>query len=159
MKIRVLFICTGNNCRSQMAEALLRNREPVRFEALSAGSHPAGFIHPLAIAAMEHLMVPVYDQYSKSWDEYAGAAIDVIITLCDDAARENCPIWPVSSLKAHWPLPDPAALPESEEICFQAALTAANNLQAKIERLIRMDFFQTDPAELQYQLHRIGQLT
>ena len=157
VKTKVLFLCTGNCCRSQMAEAILRHLDPARFEAFSAGSWPAGFVHPLAVAAMEEIDAPMVEPRSKSWDEFADTALDVIITLCDDAAQETCPVWPGTPLTAHWPLPDPSFHPGTEEDRLQFALTVAERLRAKIEELIALDFEHADPAALKAELDRIGE--
>ena len=158
IKTKVLFLCTGNCCRSQMAEAILRHLDPVRFEAFSAGSWPAGFVHPLAIAVMQELDVPMVEPRSKSWDEFADTVLDVVITLCDDAARETCPVWPGTPVQAHWPLPDPSFHPGDEVDRFQFALAVVGRLRTKIEKLVALDFAHTDPEESKAELDRIGEL-
>ncbi len=139
-----------------MAEALLRHADAERFEALSAGSYPAGFVHPLASAAMDHLGVPMIEHYSKSWDEFADVPIDVVITLCDDAAQEPCPVWPGAPLRAHWPMPDPSFQPGTAEERLEFACRVADRLRAKIEALVKLDFEHGDPAHLRSELERIG---
>ena len=99
-QIKILFICTANACRSQMAEALLRHVGGDRFCALSAGAHPVGYIHPLATAAMDHLGADMTGQESKSWRQFAGEHVDLVITLCDSAAQEVCPNWTGPALRA-----------------------------------------------------------
>ena len=118
---------------------------------------PAGFVHQLAVAAMEELDVPMIEPRSKSWDEFADTALDVIITLCDDTAQETCPLWPGTPLTAHWPLPDPSFHSGTEENRLQFALAVAERLRAKIEELIALDFEHTDRAELKAELDRIGE--
>src|SRR5512139_4058247 len=96
-KYRVLVLCTGNSARSQMAEGLINARLADRFAAVSAGTQPAGYVHPQAIAALNEIGIDISDQRSKSTDEFKDALFDVVITVCDDAARstaaENCPVW------------------------------------------------------------------
>jgi arsenate reductase len=154
----VLFLCTGNCCRSQMAEALLRHVGGERFVAHSAGSDPTGYVHPLAIAALEQLGVPLPDDArSKSWDEFADQPMDVVVTLCDHAS-ELCPAWWGDSLRSHWPTPDPSFHPGSEEERIAFAVRVAERLRLKIERFISLDFDGTDPDELFLQLDFIGQM-
>ena len=154
---KVLFLCTGNSCRSQMAEALLRAIAGDRFEALSAGSHPAGYIHDTAIEAMRRLDIPFAGQASKSWDEFAETAVDVVITLCDSAAAETCPVWPGDPIRVHWSLPDPAGHPGTKEERADFAVTIARRLRVKIEGLVNLDW-SADRTTLTERLTRLGEI-
>ncbi len=107
-KRRVLFLCTGNSARSQMAEGLVNHLLGDRWEASSAGTQPAGYVHPLALEAMAELGIDISAQRSKSVEEFRDAEFDVVITVCDDAAR-NCPVWLGKGKKVHLGFPDPAA--------------------------------------------------
>lgn len=113
-KKSVLFLCTGNSCRSQMAEGLVNQFMGDRWEAFSAGTRPSGYVHPLAIRAMEELDIDISDQRSKSVDEFRGEAFDVVVTVCDDAA-ENCPLWLGSGRVHHMGFPDPADASGNDE--------------------------------------------
>ncbi|MBI4580631.1 MAG: arsenate reductase ArsC [Planctomycetes bacterium] len=144
---RVLFVCTGNCCRSQMAEALLRHLGGDRFAAFSAGSQPAGFVHPLAIETMRRLGVSTEGQYSKSWDEFADQPMDLIITVCDSAASQPCPQWPGRPATAHWSLPDPSFLPGSEADRLDAAMAVAQQARGWIERLIALPLGEMDETQ------------
>ncbi|MEE9294000.1 MAG: arsenate reductase ArsC [Phycisphaerae bacterium] len=155
-QIKVLFICTGNACRSQMAETLLRHIGGDRFEAFSAGSHPAGFIHPLAVRAMERLGLDMADQYSKSWDEFADKAVDLVITLCDSAAALPCPNWAAGPMVAHWSHPDPVAMPGPDQQRLEFAVEVANRLRQKLERLIALDFDNAPRPELLARIQQMG---
>jgi protein-tyrosine-phosphatase len=156
-KRKVLFLCTGNSCRSQMGEAILRQLGSDRFEALSAGSHPAGFIHPIAIETMQQMGISLESQTSKSWDEFPDTRFDVVITLCDDAAAETCPVWPGDPVRAHWSLPDPSYHPGTDEERLQFAMRVAQRLRTKIEGLIELEWSQ-DRAELAKRLRFLGEI-
>ena len=112
MKQRVLFLCTGNSARSQMAEALLPLIAPVQFEAASAGTNPAG-LNPATVEAMRELGVDVSHHRSKHVDEFAGQSFDYVITVCD-RAKESCPVLPGAKRLLHWSFDDPAAAPEMQ---------------------------------------------
>jgi arsenate reductase len=103
---RVLFLCTGNSCRSQMAEAIVNSRLADRWEAFSAGSRPAGYVHPLALKALSELGIDHHGR-SKSMDEFLGQSFDVVVTLCDQSDDE-CPVWLGKGRILHRPFPDPA---------------------------------------------------
>lgn len=145
----VLFLCIGNSARSILAEAILREEGAGRFKAFSAGSHPKGEVHPAAIRLLEDEGVPTERLRSKSWDEFAvvGApAIDLVITVCDNAAGEVCPIWPGRPAKAHWSLPDPAAAEcEHQERAFRQTYL---DLRGRIGRLIGLPVETMDGFEL-----------
>ncbi|MBN8736350.1 MAG: arsenate reductase ArsC [Xanthomonadales bacterium] len=141
---RVLFLCTGNSARSIMAEALLNVLGQGRFEAFSAGSHPAGRVQPLAAELATSLGYPAERLRSKSWDEFAkeGApAMNFVITVCDNAAGETCPVWFGSPVTAHWGVPDPAGV-VGDEATRRAAYRKAWLLLRK-----RIDLFLALPAE------------
>ena len=140
MKPKILFLCTANACRSQMAEALLRHLAGHRFEAFSAGAAPAGFVHPLAHEAMDRLHVPMDGQTSKSWDDFDNVPLDAVITLCDSAAKQPCPTGLRAPIMGHWSTPDPASHLGDEEDRIAFAVLVANRLRSKLEALIRLDW-------------------
>lgn len=155
--IKVLFLCTGNSCRSQMAEALLRHLGGTRFDAASAGSRPAGYVHPLAIAAMEKMGLSLKDARSKHADEFADQSMDIVITLCDSAAQDvACPTWPPPALRVHWPVLDPAALAGEEAERLEFASLVAERLKARIEELVALDFSRLTPEQLLARLEDIS---
>jgi len=137
--VRVLFICTGNCCRSQMAEALLRHMAPEGFQACSAGFRPAGFVHPLVVETLARRGISVQGQYSKHWDVYAGQEFDIIVTLCDQAGMDPMPAWPGRPVIVHWPLKDPAFHPGTEDECLMIASEVADALRRRLQRLISLD--------------------
>ena len=109
----VLFLCTGNSARSIMAEAILRRKGAPQFHSFSAGSHPAGRVHPEALRQIQLAKLPSDGLRSKSWDEFGGPEapkLDFVFTVCDNAAKEVCPIWPGQPMTAHWGVPDPAGI-------------------------------------------------
>jgi arsenate reductase len=136
--IKVLFICTGNCCRSQMAEAILRHLGGERFEAFSAGAAPAGYIHELAVEALARMGISTEGQYSKSWNEFADRPMDIVITVCDSAASQPCPTWPGRAAVAHWSLPDPSFLPLPPAEKIEAAVAVAAQARHWIEQLIAL---------------------
>ena len=107
MKKRILFLCTGNAARSQMAEALANAFHSEEVEAVSAGSRPAGWVHPHAIRAMAEIGVDIHDARSKGADQFINDPFDIVVTVCDSAARD-CPLWPGAKRIEHWPIEDPS---------------------------------------------------
>jgi arsenate reductase len=137
--INVLFLCTGNSARSILAEAILNHRGHGRFAAYSAGSHPRGEVHPAALAVLADKGLSARGLRSKSWDEFAadGAPrMDRIVTVCDNAAGEACPVWPGKPAVAHWGLPDPAAVEGSAAERRRAFERTYDELEARIARLV-----------------------
>ena len=128
-----------------------------RFESLSAGSHPAGFIHPLAIEALSRLNIPLTNQTSKSWSEFADTRLDVVVTLCDAAAAETCPVWSGSPMTAHWSLPDPVYYPGTDDERLEFALMIAERLRTKIAALVGLDW-SSDRVELKQRLGFLGEI-
>jgi arsenate reductase len=155
--MNVLFLCTGNSARSIMAEALLRQIGGGRFQAFSAGSHPKGAVHPLALETLAQQHVPAEGLRSKSWDEFAAAGappMDIVITVCDRAAAETCPIWPGQPVTAHWGVPDPAAATGAEAV--RAFRDACLTLRRRIELLTALPVEKLSRLALQDRLADIG---
>lgn len=123
----VLFLCTGNSARSIMAEAIMNFKGRANFAAYSAGSHPAGSVRPEALRQLEAVHLPTNGLRSKAWDEFSrpdAPKLDFVFTVCDDAAKEVCPVWPGQPITAHWGVPDPASVrgkPEEVERAFRNA--------------------------------------
>ena len=155
-----LFICTGNSARSILAEGILNELGAGRFRAYSAGSHPKGAVHPLALATLERLHLPATGYRSKSWDEFVvpGAPVfDFIFTVCDNAAGEACPLWPGKPVSAHWGVPDPAAVEGTEEQQRKAFTDAAITLRGRIELFLSLPLQRLDARSLRRELRDIGQ--
>jgi protein-tyrosine-phosphatase len=135
----VLFLCTGNSARSILAEAILNRRAPGRFKAYSAGSRPKGDVHPETLHLLNNLGYETSGLRSKSWDEFAGAdghRFDYIVTVCNNAAGEPCPIIPGSPAKEHWDIPDPAAATGTQAEIEDAFKTAYAMLVERIEEFV-----------------------
>jgi arsenate reductase len=133
----VLFLCTGNSARSILAEALIGRLGEGRFRGFSAGSHPKGAVHPLAFDLLGSLEYETERFRSKGWEEFVrpGAPeLDFVITVCDDAAAEACPVWPGSPVTAHWGMPDPAAAEGDELTRKNAFRSAYRELESRIRR-------------------------
>ena len=134
--IKVLILCTGNSCRSIMAEALMNHLGRGRFQAWSAGSSPAGYVHPQSINTLKRHSIDPGHPYSKSWNEFSGQPFDLVITVCDQAAGESCPIFPGQPTKLHWSTPDPAKAQGAEadiEAAFDRVLCM---LKERIKTLV-----------------------
>ena len=158
--LHILFLCTGNSARSIMAEVILNHLGGARFRASSAGSHPKGTVHPLALETLQSMGLPVDGLRSKSWEEFAqpGAPpLDVIVTVCDDAAGEVCPIWPGKPITAHWGVEDPAAFQGTEEEQRQKFCEVARILRQRIERLLSVPLAPFDRTTVETTLKEIGQ--
>lgn len=157
--LNVLFLCTGNSARSIMAEALMNHLGAGRFRAFSAGSMPKAEVNPHALPLVRTLGFKDEDFRSKPWDEFAapGApALDFVITVCDNAAGEVCPIWPGQPITAHWGVPDPAAVTGSEAEIAVAFRDAARQLRNRIELLVALPTARLDRMSLQNRLRDIG---
>ena len=134
--MHVLFLCTGNSARSILAEAYLNHAGKGAFVAHSAGSRPAGKVNPLALELLEEKGIPTGGLRSKSWDEFGSKALDLVVTVCDSAARETCPVWPGRPRTAHWSIADPAAVAGSDEARRNAFLRAFDELRRRIDKLV-----------------------
>ena len=131
---RVLFLCTGNSCRSQMAEVLLNHLGKGRYEAVSAGAKPAGEVHPLTIRTLKEANLPTEGLRSKSRDEFKSLSIDMVITVCE-SAKESCPIWP-GPTHIHWSLGDPAEAKGSDEEKMRVFRKIFSEIKEHVESLI-----------------------
>jgi arsenate reductase (thioredoxin) len=157
--MNLLFLCTGNSARSILAEAIFNAKAEGRHRAYSAGSHPRGEVHPLALAVLETCGVPATNLASKSWEIYSGDQaphMDVVITVCDRAAAEACPLWPGAPVAAHWGLPDPAAVAGSEQERLAAFAATFTALEKRIDLLLGLPLEFLSPDELEQQLRAIA---
>jgi arsenate reductase len=155
----VLFLCTGNSARSILAEAILNRRGKGQFKAFSAGSHPKGVVHPLALALLERKGLSTEGLRSKAWDEFAkpGAPeLNFVFTVCDNAAGEVCPIWPGQPMTAHWGQPDPAAVEGTDLDKTSAFREAFRMLERRIEMFTSLPIASLDQLSLGNKVREIG---
>ena len=153
---RILFLCTGNSCRSQMAQVIMNRLGKGRFEAFSAGSKPAGHVHSLAIKTLEDAKLATEGLRSKSWEEYQGQSFDFVITVCD-RAKESCPVWPGQPVTAHWGFEDPAeavGTGEQKERIFRKVFT---EIQTRISLFLALPMDKLTHLELEKEVRGIGQ--
>ncbi len=158
-RLNVLFLCTGNSARSILAEALLNRLGEGRFRAWSAGSMPRGEVNPHAFPLTRALGFSDEQFRSKPWDEFAVAGapqLDFVITVCDNAAGEICPIWPGQPISAHWGIPDPAAATGTEAEIAVAFREAARQLRNRIDLLLALPMAKLDRMSLQRGVRDIG---
>lgn len=155
LPLSVLFVCTGNSCRSILAEGLLTHHGGNRVQAYSAGSNPAGFVHPLALETLANRGIELPDARSKSWDEFDGQALDCVLTVCDAAAGEACPLFSGPALRAHWGVPDPAGFEGDEPTRHAYFEEVCDRLETAVRALLALPLEQLDETELQRQLDTI----
>jgi arsenate reductase len=136
MKTRILFLCTGNAARSQMAEGLAREFHGDMLEVVSAGSRPAGWVHPLAIRALAEIGIDASEQTSKSAEPFLDQHFDVVVTVCDSAAQD-CPLWPGAERIEHWPIEDPSYGPDDPATRFDRFVETRDDLKRRIDELIK----------------------
>ena len=155
----VLFLCTGNSARSIMAEAIMNRKGRGKFTAYSAGSHPSGTVRPEAIKQLENARLPTEGLRSKSWDEFAkpdAPKLDFVFTVCDNAAKEVCPIWPGQPMTAHWGVPDPAAVKGTPEEIAKAFRDAFFMLDRRISLFSSLPLASLDSLAIKKEIDNIG---
>ncbi len=156
----VLFLCTGNSARSIMAEAILNHKGQPAFTAYSAGSHPSGTVRPEALKQLELARISTSGLHSKSWDEFGrpdAPAMQFVFTVCDNAAKEICPLWPGQPMTAHWGVPDPAAVHGDAAEIERAFREAFFILDRRISLFLSLPLAALDRLALKKEVDRIGQ--
>lgn len=156
----VLFLCTGNSARSIMAEAILNFKGRPNFTGYSAGSHPSGAVRAEALKQLEMAHLPIQGLCSKAWDEFSlpeAPKLDFVFTVCDNAAKEVCPVWPGQPMTAHWGVPDPAAVQGSEAEVERAFREAFFILDRRISLFLCLPLKSLDSLALKRELDSIGQ--
>jgi arsenate reductase (thioredoxin) len=157
----VLFLCTGNSARSIMAESILRKDGVGRFASFSAGSMPKGAVNPFALQVLASYGYPIDGLTSKSWDAFAGASasrMDFVLTVCDNAAGEACPLWPGQPMTAHWGIEDPAAVGGSDIDKERAFVTAFRHLRNRVSLLVNLPVESLSRLALTRRLQDIGRI-
>jgi arsenate reductase len=155
----VLFLCTGNSARSILGEVLINHWGKGRFHGFSAGSHPKGQVHPLAVDVLRRYHLPTDGLRSKSWEEFSAPGappLHFVFTVCDNAAREVCPVWPGQPMTAHWGIEDPAAVEGSDEVKARAFQKAFREMDARIKIFTSLRLELLDRMALQRHLDDIG---
>ncbi len=155
----ILILCTGNSARSIMAEAIINSLGAGRFVAHSAGSQPTGRVHPLALEKLRAIAYPTAQLRSKSWGEFATAAaptMDFIITVCDNAAGEVCPLWPGQPISAHWGFPDPAAVQGSAAEQRAVFEQVFQRITQRVRLLLALPLASLDALAISRELQNIG---
>jgi arsenate reductase (thioredoxin) len=156
----ILVLCTGNSARSIMGEALFNTLGAGRFTAYSAGSHPTGKVNPFAVEQVRALGFPVGDLRSKSWDEFAqpdSPQMDFIVTVCDNAAGEVCPIWPGHPVTAHWGFPDPASVEGDDEKKRAAFAQTLRQIRNRVQLFLNLPLETLDRMAIENRMRAIGQ--
>jgi arsenate reductase (thioredoxin) len=157
--LNVLFLCTGNSARSILAESIMGAVDPARFRGFSAGSFPSGRVNPFALELLRAHGFPVEGLRSKSWDEFAAPGapeLDFVLTVCDNAAGEACPVWPGRPATAHWGIPDPAAVEGTDEDKRRAFREAFAILKRRIDLFASLPLATLDKLALRSRLRDIG---
>jgi arsenate reductase (thioredoxin) len=158
-RYNVLFLCTGNSARSIMAETILNRRGSPIFQGYSAGSHPTGVVRPEALNQLQLARLPIDGLRSKNWDEFAkpGAPpLHFVFTVCDNAAKEICPVWPGQPMTAHWGVPDPAAATGSPETVERAFRDAFITLDRRISLFLSLPLDRLDALAIKKEIDSIG---
>jgi arsenate reductase len=159
MHFNVLFLCTGNSARSIMAEAIMNFKGRPNFTAYSAGSQPSGAVSPEAIAQLQSAHLPTEGLRSKSWQEFAqpnAPKLDFVFTVCDNAAKEVCPIWPGQPLTAHWGVPDPAAVTGTPDEIERAYRSAFMTLERRIDLFLSLPLATVGKLAIESEIRNIG---
>ena len=155
----ILVLCTGNSARSIIGEALFNTLGAGRFKAFSAGSHPTGKVNPFAIEQVQALGYPLEGLRSKSWDEFAqpdSPQMDFIVTVCDKAAGEMCPLWPGQPVTAHWGFPDPAAVEGSDEEKRAAFASTLRQIRNRVQLFLSLPLETLDRMAIENRMKAIG---
>ncbi|MCP4863839.1 MAG: arsenate reductase ArsC [Pseudomonadota bacterium] len=154
--MKILYICTHNRCRSILSEAITNHVAGDKIIARSAGSQPSGVVHPLSLQYLTEAGIPTKGLTSQSWDEFESFAPDVVVTVCDSAAGETCPVWFGKSVKVHWGLSDPSKVEGSDEQKAAAFRACISEITERVNKLLPVAEKSALPAELKAALTALG---
>lgn len=153
--MKILYICTHNRCRSILSEAISNHLGAGKLEAFSAGSQPVGEVHPLSLKYLQEKGIPTSGLRSQSWDDFETDQPDIVITVCDSAANESCPVWFGDTLKVHWGLPDPSKLNGSEQEIKDAFFAVMETIESRVEKLLALELASLPRDERQTALNQL----
>ncbi|MHC8319042.1 arsenate reductase ArsC [Pseudomonas sp. LB3P31] len=156
--MRVLFMCTANSCRSILSEAMFNHLAPAGFEAVSSGSFPKGQVLPRSLSTLQQAGIAIDGLHSKGNDAFEGNPPDIVITVCDKAAGESCPVYFGPALKAHWGLEDPSDVTGDEALIDAAFRTTLARIEQRCKAFLELPFNRLSRDELKHELDRIGTL-
>ena len=154
--MNVLYICTHNRCRSILSEAITNHFADGKIIAKSAGSQPVGEVHPLSIQYLQEAGIATEGLRSQSWDDFEQFAPDLVVTVCDSAAGETCPLWFGKSLKVHWGLADPSKLQGSQAQIAEAFRASIEQIKQRVEQLLKLDVDVKDQVAFKAALAHLG---
>ena len=157
--LNVFVICTGNSCRSVMGEALVNHLGQGRLKAFSAGSHPIGRINTGALATLKRHNLPTEGYQSQSWEDFEETAMDIVITVCDNAAGESCPVYLTEVVRTHWGVSDPGHVEGTDEEKIAAFEQTFSILKLRVEKMLELPLETMTPEELTAELNKIGSFT
>jgi len=155
--MKILYICTHNRCRSILSEAITNHLAKGKLKAFSAGSQPVGQVHPLSLKYLAEKGISIEGLKSQSWDDFAVEQPDIVVTVCDSAASETCPVWIGDTVKVHWSLPDPSKLQGSEAEVRDAFYAVMKTIEQRLQKLLALDLESLTKADLQAQLNQLIQ--
>jgi len=154
--MKILFICTHNRCRSILSEAIVNHLSNGRITAASAGSQPVGEVHPLSIKYLSEAGISTQGLISQSWDELESFNADVVVTVCDSAAQEACPVWFGKAIKLHWGLKDPSKVQGSEQEVKAEFLTCMSEIEKRVQAMLNLDLEDLTGDALKAELVKLG---
>ena len=153
--MKILYICTHNRCRSILSEAITNHLSKGQLQAFSAGSQPSGEVHPLSIKYLSEKGISVEGLKSQSWDDFEIEQPDIVVTVCDSAAAEACPVWFGDTVTIHWGLPDPSKLQGSEQEVRDAFYSVMSTIEQRVQKLLDLDLEPLTKTERQALLNQL----